>query len=64
MEYEVHFPLKPSSTVFVHALMGRLTVMCNVMFFKFTLEVAVVRAFFTKEASFVVHIHVVRERAG
>ena len=56
--------LKPLSTVFAHALMGELAVMCNVMFFKFALEVAVVRAFFTKEASFVVHIHVVRESAS
>ena len=64
MEYEVCFRLKPSSTVFAHALMGGLAVMCNVMFFKFSLKVAVVLAFFTKEASFVVRIHVVRERAG
>ena len=61
MEYKVRFLLKPSSTVFAHTLMGGLTVMCNIMFFKFALEVAVVRAFFTEEASFVVCIHVVRE---
>ena len=63
MEYEVRFS-KPSSTVFALALMGRLTVMCNIMFFKFALEVAVVRAFFTEEASFIVRIHMVRESTG
>ena len=60
----VHFSLKPSSTVFAHALMGGLTVMSNIMFFKFALEVAMVRAFFTEEASFIMRIHVVRESAG
>ena len=64
MEYEIRFSFKPSSTVFAHALVGGLAVMCNVMFFKFTLQVAVECAFFTKEACFVVPIHVVRERAG
>ena len=38
--------------------------MCNIMFFKFALEVAVVQAFFTEEASFVMRIHVVHESAG
>ena len=38
--------------------------MGNVMFLKFTLEVAVIRTFFTKETSFVMRIHVMRKSAG